>query len=291
MSRETQERVNAVTQRTRVALLLIVVASAAALPGEAQSFANLKIGEAVPNPTLPLLAGGARRLFEVGAKVSVVMFFRAEQANSASVLKQMPETLVELSKRKVPVTLIASDHDPVDRVKAALATAKVEVPVLVDGGDALYGKVGVIVTPTAAIIDSAGHLLAYVAYKRVNFWRLVEAHVLHTLGEISDEALGKVIDPPRVTEGGNGPVARRYHAMALRFVELGKDDQALEMARRSLAAEDNAASRGLIAELLAKRGDCEGAQEEAALALKLDQKETRALRAREKCAAKPGSSP
>lgn len=247
------------------------------------AFAYVAVGAPVPNPELPTLDGGSRSLLAAEG-VTVFVFFDPEQEHSREVLGRLARLRGEMQGKPVDWVGVASDRFSAEAVAQALAAAELEMPVVVDRGDALYGALGVRLYPSAGIAGPGRELLAYLPYTKVNYARSLEAHLRHALGEIGDEELQAALEPEAVDWGGDGARAQANLRLARMLLAAGKLDKALERAREGAAqAPELAEAHGLVGAVQAAQGDCAAARESLGKALQLDPDNATAREASAKC--------
>ncbi|MHB8872221.1 MAG: hypothetical protein ACYC8T_00910, partial [Myxococcaceae bacterium] len=180
---------------------------------------------------------------------------------------------------------IVSGKYPRAEVEAMVKSTAIPFPVLLDHGDELYARLGVILHPMVGIADASHVLVAFQPFTKVNYCELVKAHVLHTLKEISDADLEKVMNPPAATQGGSTQEARRNLKLGELMLKAGNFQKAMESAQKALEKDGAlAAAHSLLGAALAGKGDCPGAQKAYEAALKLDPKDPRALEGPKGCA-------
>jgi len=200
-------------------------------------------------------------------------------------LIEMGKCTEELAASSVHWVALVSDRDPVEAVKAMIAESRFTGPVLIDAGNALYGKFGVRLHPVVGITDQKGLLTAYQPYDQINFCARVKAQVLRTLGEINDEELQRQLNPaPTVDPKNNNSKAARNLKMGERFFAAGNYEQALATARHSLELiPDLPEAHGLAALSLASQKKCAEAAEHEKRALASNPQEPKALEAQRLC--------
>jgi tetratricopeptide (TPR) repeat protein len=161
----------------------------------------------------------------------------------------------------------------------------VDWPVLVDAGDALYGKLGVRLHPVVGIADRSLKLFAYEHFRKINFREIMLARLRLALGEIDQAAMDRAIDPPRGTLPGDDPrdVARRHVNLARQLWKRGNAEKALEYCRRSLEVAPLADAWALQGEVLAARGRCPQALPAFDAALKIEPAHAVAKKGRQGC--------
>jgi hypothetical protein len=247
------------------------------------AFANVEVGDVVPNPSLPTADGGERSLVAKSV-VSVFVFFDPTADRSLEVVRELAGIRNGLGDRAVHWTGVVSDRFAADTAAAAVAGNDPGLQVATDRADALYGELGVRLYPTVGVVDADGRLATYLPYTKVNFAAAVDAHIRHALGELTDEELAAVVEPAKVSTGGDAAVAARNLRFARMLADAGKPEKALEKARAALELDpDSADARLLVGRILADLGDCEAARESLGRAIELGADPADASEARGGC--------
>lgn len=247
------------------------------------AFANIDIGEQLPNPSLPDLEGVERPLIAAD-EVSVFVFFHPEQDRSLEVLRQLAEVKIRVKDKGVYWIGVVSDRFGAEAAASALQETGLDLPSIVDAADGLYGAVGVRLYPAIGVADRRGRLHAYLPYTKVNFMALVEAQIRHALGEINEDELAAASQPPEVTTGGDGAAAARNLRFASMLLDSGKTEKALEKARAAVELDPTSAeAHAMVGTILVELGDCEGARESLGRAVELDDSLAAASQALEGC--------
>ena len=144
---------------------------------------------------MPTLAGGTDHLL-TDATVNVFIFFRPGQDYSRMALKELAGVEKELAGKPVRWVAVVSDRAAEADVRSDAKEAGLTMPILIDVGDVLYGKLGVSQLPVTGICDQQHRLVAYQPFMKVNYAAVVRARVRNLLKEISDEELAAVLNPP-----------------------------------------------------------------------------------------------
>lgn len=241
-------------------------ALALATPAAAGAF-GIEVGEPVPDDELPVLGGGKAHVLGE-ARASVFVFFRTGQEHSLDVLTRLARLETELAGRPVRFVAIASGDEPEAEVRRVVKEAGIHMPVLLDRGDVLYGKMGVRLHPVVGIADGQHHLAAYEHFRKVNLEARVLGEVRLLLGEIGRAELAQVLDPPVAPVDEPDAVKAALQArFARKLLEAGQVDQALALAKAAVERAPQAPEpHAVLAEVLTARGDCAGAASEQKLA-------------------------
>jgi tetratricopeptide (TPR) repeat protein len=246
-----------------------VVLSIALIPvASAQAFRETPIGATIKSRKMPTLAGKAES-FPGSAKANVFVFFRTDHDHSEQALKQLATLEKEFAGKPVRFLAVVSSEEPRDAAAAMVRDAGVRMPVLVDEKDALYGELGVVLYPTIGIIDGHSRLAAYQPYRRLNLLDATRGRIQVVLGELTEAQLAAVLDPPASEVKVNRALARAN--LARKLLQADAVELAVQSARAAVAMEPgHAENHAVLAEALARGGNCDEAAREAAQARKLD---------------------
>lgn len=242
----------------------------------ALAFANVPIGAVVENVALPALAGGEQNLLS-DTNVSVFIFLKPGQGHSDHVMAQITECARELADQPVHWCAVVSDRVPQAEVEAAMQATGFQMPVLIDRGDALYGKLGVILHPVIGITDPDRRLVAYQPFAEVNYAAFIRAQVRHALKQITDEELADVLHPTAAVLGGEASVAHRYFRLAGKQFQSTNYVQALANLQKSVDHHPTTEAYVLRGRILAAQGNRPEAIAAFEAALKLDPQDAMAL--------------
>jgi tetratricopeptide (TPR) repeat protein len=238
------------------------------------SFSNVEIGDTITNVEMRTLEGGSHPLLG-DERANVFLFFRPDQEHSREVLNEVAHLERELRKKSVRWVAIVSDRYTREIVEELVEAAELDLPVLVDVDDSLVGKLGVPLHPVVGITDQTHVLKVYQYFTKINFIGILRAHILHTLGEISEAELAETLDPPRAEQGGKASAAKRNLKLARMLFKAGNLEKALETITKSLDYDPGQAeAHALVGAVLAAQGDCPGALVAFDRALSLDPNES-----------------
>ena len=148
-----------------------------------------------------MLTSEGNTLTLLGSEMAnVFLFFRPDQEYSKTALKEIAYLERELAGKSVRWVTIVSDRYSREDVQAVVEKAGLDLPILIDAGDTLRGKLRVILHPVVGITDQDHVLKVYQNFRKVNFTNILRAQILHVLGEISEAELDKTLNPPRAEE-------------------------------------------------------------------------------------------
>lgn len=227
--------------------------------GAAGAAEGAHVGEVVPSPVLRAVGGGRQALLAGGAAAHVLVFVRPNQDHSVETLAALTTCAERFGGKPVRWVAVVSSGWSDDVVRGAVAASRTPMPVLVDEGDALYGRLGVRVHPTIAVTDARGRLVAWEPFHKVNQCDRLAARVARALGEADDAAVALADQPPPglFPNQIEGAVANRHVRMGEKFFRAGLYARAAEEARLVLEGDPrHAGARLLLADALAAQGSC-----------------------------------
>lgn len=275
---------------------LILWALAGALAGAVWplagfAFANVEVGQVIENEDLPTIAGGREFLLSKKALANVFIFFRPNQDHSLETLKAMAVCEKEFAGKQVRWVAIVSDSWPRADVLAVVAEAGIRMPVLVDEGDHIYGKLGVRLHPVVGIADERFRLMDYVPFHKINYCDMIRVRIRRALHEVDQAAVDKVDHPPKalMPNAVPGAVAGRHVKLGEMFMKSKQYGKAAEQALIAMEKEPKlAAPMALLGRALAAQGKCADAAKYFEAALQIDPKLAAAVEGKKSCeAAKP----
>lgn len=248
--------------------------------------AHAATGTPVENVELPALAGGKERILSPKAKANVLVFFRTGQERSVDALVQLAACEKLFAGKPVRWVGVVSGDEDASAVKEVVARTGVAMPVVLDAGDELYGRLGIRLHPMVALVDGAFRVSSIEMYRQIDYCEIIKARIRFLLGEIDAAALADVYEPPKGTMPGADPrdVARRDVNLGRRLLQRGAAEKALASAERALGRAEIPGAWLLKGDALAARGDCAGARQAYARALALDPKDPAALAGPAACA-------
>jgi tetratricopeptide (TPR) repeat protein len=255
------------------------------LPGLA--FANVEVGQTLENEELPTLDGRREAYLSARAQANVFIFFRPSHDHSLDTLRNMAACEKEFARRPVRWVAIVSDGADREAVQATVAESGIQMPVLIDEGDRLYGKLGVRLHPVVGIADERMRLLDYVPFHKINYCDMIRVRIRRALREVDQAAVEAVDRPPKALMPSEipGAVARRHVRLGEKLLLLRQPEKAEHNARIAIEKlPDYAPARVLLGNALAAQGRCAEAAGAFEAALHLDPRAPGLAEGRKACA-------
>ncbi|HET6414518.1 MAG TPA: redoxin domain-containing protein [Anaeromyxobacter sp.] len=246
----------------RILTLLALLSSPKAGPA-------LEVGDRVDDVQLPAAAGGQTSLLAKGA-VNVLVFAKTGHPHCS-------ETLRDLASREGQIAgvhwvAIFPGDTPLADARAMATECGIKMPILLDPGDALYGKLGVKLHPTILVVDKEGKLAAWEPFREINYGDRLMAQIRFTLGEISAAQLAEAQDPKRSDTHSDPGAAKSHTQFAQKLLEMGALDQALSEVQKSLALSPSSQAYLMEGKVLVRQGKCGDAAKAFEVAERLEPK-------------------
>jgi len=253
----------------------------------AWAFAHAKLGDVIQNVEMPTLAGDKAHLLG-NAAANVFIFFKPGQEHSTAALKQIAACEKEFAGKSVHWVAVVSDRFPNAEIEAQVKQAGIAMPVLIDAGDALYGRLGVALTPVIGITDKDHKLAAYQPFAKVNYSEVIRARIRQVLGEINNDEMEKALRPGEIIQGSDAEVARRRFRLAEKLFQAGSYEKARAGAKKSIEKDPTSApAHTLLGQILAVQGSRAEALRAFERALELDPMNAAALEGKRSCQERP----
>jgi tetratricopeptide (TPR) repeat protein len=249
-------------------LRMITLSLSLVLAGPSRA-AAVEVGTLVDDVELPALAGGKAHLLARGA-VNVLIFVKPGHQHCV-------ETLRDLAAREGKVAgarwiaVLPGDTSAADARGLASSTG-VKMPMVLDVGDALYGRLEVKLQPTIVIVDRQGRIAGYEPFREINYGDRVTARIRFTLGEISAAQLAQAEDPARSETHSDQGMAKSRVQFGQKLMDMGQLDMALAEVGKSLAQTPTSVAYLLQGKILSRQGKCEEATRSYEMALQLEPK-------------------
>jgi len=276
-------------RRRRVRGVLGAAFLGALWPLTGVAFASVEVGQRIESEELPTLDGGRAPLLSRSALANVFVFFRPGHDRSLATLKAMAACEREFAGKPVRWVAIVSGSHPHDDVRATVAESGIRMPVLLDEGDHLYGRLGVRLHPVVGIADGEGALLDYVPFHRINYCDMIRVRIRFALHEVDLAAVRRVDDPPKALfpNAVPGAVAHRRVSLGEMFLASRQWTKAADQARIALTTDPGLASaHALLGRALQGQGKCREALPAFEEALRLDPESAAAAEGKRSCGAR-----
>lgn len=229
-------------------------------------------GRVIPDAPLAVVQGGTARPVDGRSALTALVFLRPGQERSAELLRALSACRGRLAPE--PVRLVGVV--PADSAAAAPTLAQgagLDLPLLLDAEDVLYGAAGVRTHPAIVLVDRARRVVVLEPFHPVDLCDVVVARVQRALGEIGDAEVGRAVAPGATRLPGDGAppaVAHRHVALGRRLLAARSYPQAHESVRKALALAPSAEAWRLEGEIFAAEGRCPEARRAFDRALALD---------------------
>jgi hypothetical protein len=268
------------TRRHAAKVAMGLCLSLAVWPFSGLGFAAVAVGESIGNVDMPMLGGGKHPLMSNKSLANVIIFFRPHQDHSLDTLKAMAKCEKEFVGKSVHWVAVVSSSYSQDEVKATVTESAIQMPVLIDQDDALYGRLGVRLHPTIGVTNDKFALVAYEPFLEVNYCDRIRGKVRYALHEIDSAEVAKIDNPEKALMPNDiqGAVATRHVHMGEMYLTMKQPEKAANEARQILASDPKfAPAHILLGDALAAQGKCDEAANAYGAAQLIDPKLATAL--------------
>ncbi len=272
--------------RCPVTLAMIGAFMICAGPTDAAAGASTPMGAVIGDVELASVAGGKVSIAG-NATANVLVFFRPDQRDFAGTLNLLVACEKELAGKSIHWVALVPARFTAEEAKAVADAAGMQMPVVIDAGDAVHNLFGVVMHPTVTVLDRQHRLVQFQPFRKLNFCEAVMARIRRVLGELDDAGLARALDPPAEQPSGRTAAARRDLKLAEMLLKSGNMEKALEVAKTGAVNDPrSAAAQALIGRILAAKGDCRAATGAFDASLTLDANEAQARAGKNACAGK-----
>jgi tetratricopeptide (TPR) repeat protein len=229
--RVAAEQLSFLQVATRYSLLAtLIILSANALAVE------LKPGEPIPAFSLPRADGtpGEFASEQLKGRPTAIVFWRPNQQLSTDALRDLRAVVDEVGPDKLHVVAVDTAQSSPEQVRDALAGEDLPFPILLDPQRELYGRVGVIVSPTTLMFDAKGELRFRAASHPRQFQQVIRARLRYLLGEINEEEMNREIEPTVLSIDHDLAAAWRMYNLGRKLQSEGKPVEAIAVYEKAV---------------------------------------------------------
>ncbi len=166
-------------------------------------------------------AGRAVKIPDPGT-VTILAFVRADQPQSRMAMHQLRATTRQSSSAKV-IVFVSGDN----AAQQARELSDLPWPLVVDSDFSASGAMSVHAWPTTLIVKSDGELVAHLAGVGTSYTTDLEAYLQLAAGKIDAAELAKRLADKESISDGPAEKAARHLALARRFLDQGRGEQAI----------------------------------------------------------------
>lgn len=196
------------------------------LAGHADELRNLERGQEAPAFNLSTLSGEQISSESLRGKATILIFVAAEQSSSEKAARAAHELKQKLNREDVEFITVTADASRAVYFRRFRDGANIHSPLLFDFERKLYGDLGLIVLPTTVILDKDWRLAHVISSVRSDYGHMLEAYVLHTLGEIDDDELAKQLETEVYERNRDEDRIARHRAAARLLRQRGLSEDA-----------------------------------------------------------------
>jgi peroxiredoxin len=238
----------------------VLIAASVSLRTTADNFRNVNRGEPFPAFKLPAIDGSIVDSESMKGSVVVLLCLSAEQRRSELAAMDSDAVVLDLASESVKVVHVTADVIQKAYFEKFRQERGIRAPLALDAERMLYGKLGLIVFPTTAVIGKDGKLANVIALHDNRYKHVLDAEVRHALGQMSDEELAKRLAEQPTSDSSPKSASSAHRALARSLREKGRLDAAKDELKKALELDPQNAEIMLdMAELALSSRDLDGA--------------------------------
>ena len=236
----TSLEVSASAGRCRAVMIIAVLPAvwfggAGALAGPR----NIKVGDPIGTLELSDLDGKAIDAAKWIGSPSVWIFVSAEQVSSETALKDLQTVLDSLVGSNIKAVALTSDAARVPYFRQLRTRGRIRIPIVLDVGRTIYGRIGVIVLPTTLIIDKDGKVYHILSGHNLAYKKELSAHLSFLAGRINVAELKRRLTTTQPARDPARERAERLCRSAEIMIRRGLPGGAAADLRRAIEADPN----------------------------------------------------
>jgi thioredoxin-like negative regulator of GroEL len=232
------------------------------LPASGDELRNVKKGEPLPACKLPAIDGAVVDSESLKGSVVVYVCLSAEQNRSELAATESFQVVHSFGNEPVKLIHVSADVLAKPYFEKFRAEHSITSPLALDADRNFYAKLGLIVFPTTVIVNKEGKLDSVISLHSSEYKSLLDAHVRHALGTLSDKDLEARLSTRASEESSPKSAASAHRALARLMREKGQLDQAkAELLKGRQMDPDNREIMLDLADLDISSGDLDGADD------------------------------
>lgn len=207
-----------------------------------------------PNATFTYAHGNNR--------VLAIMFLSAKQKQSKQAVGDIEKIVKDAHQKKMQFdfVIVTSGQPEADFTKFAKESSAAKFGLLQDADYALWGKIGVIATPTAMVIGKDDTILWVKAGYGFDFAPSFRGNLNSALGIAEKQTDEKLAEVRTLTRDNTQAKIKRHLKIAARLAEKGRLDSAIAAANKARQLDPNSVEAALaIGELFCRTGQSQKA--------------------------------
>ncbi len=246
--------------------VILFALTAACLSASTQSrLRKVRVGDKIEPFTLIEMDGSEFQYEHNPGRVSVFAFLAAHQKRSERALNDLLSIAADMRHFQYPVDLVViiTGGEGIDYFSEKRNEHSIDVPMLIDAEDALWGRMGIVVTPTTIMTDTKGAVRWVRAGHGYDFATDTQARLKLALG-IDDVLESGASEPVHaLANDSDEDRARRHLRMGQILARKGEVESGITELKNALALTPDAVDVQLeLAQLL-----CRSAKPDEAIAV------------------------
>ncbi len=231
--------------RTRYACaaLLCVLTAVCSIASAQSELRNARVGDKIEPFTLIDMDSSEFQYQHRPGRVSILAFLAARQKRSDRALDDLLTVVADMRRLQHPVDLVViiTGGEGIDYFREKQDERLRDVPMLIDANDALWGRMGIVVTPTTIMIDREGTVRWIRAGHGFDFATDAQARLKLAL-DLGSASVGDDAEPVHaLTNDSAKDRARRHLRMGRILARKGEVESAISEFQNAVALTPGAA--------------------------------------------------
>lgn len=224
-----------------------------------QALRNVKVGEPIPPFSVKTANDETVDNSTYKGKVLLLLFVRAQHANSERILKTAQEILSANPDTKLRVLAVSTSRDSQESFGKLVKKDGLTFPIATDLNRKMYGDYGVLVAPTALLIDEKGILRYEQTHTPPGYAIRLHLHTDLLLGKINQEQLEARLAQVKSRKPKAEVSRDRRLTMARMLIEDEKLDEAVTLLTQLTPEQTSPRTAALLGDCYLRLGRVEEA--------------------------------
>ncbi len=187
---------------------------------------NIRQGEAMPTFKLAAIDGSVFDSDTAKGSVLVYVCLSAEQKRSEMAAADSQQVLLGFASEPVKLVHVTADVVQKAYFEQLRRDKSITAALVFDADRAVYGKLGLIAFPTTVIVNKEGKLDDVISLHGSDYKQLLETHIKHALGKITDKERDALLAAKPTERGSPKSASSAHRSLARLMREKGQLDEA-----------------------------------------------------------------
>jgi tetratricopeptide (TPR) repeat protein len=242
-------------------LTVVALLGMIADPTYADRLRNIETGATMPPFTCTGLDGTPVTSEAAAGKALMLVYLSAQQRQSEEALEAAHRIAGNIGSGKLVLVYMSADTDQADYFRQLRDRMMAHEPFALDEDRAYYGRLGLIVFPTTAIVSPGGRLLHVIAGWSRDYEYQANLYCRHAFGEFDDAELARRLERKPEARNDVRAKADRHRSAAAILRAKGMEQGAIDELKQALVVDPDCADAVVdLADVLVEVGRIDEAE-------------------------------